>query len=75
MRFQPNSTRLRETALLRHKILFCENVFAKVPNQSFHYTHRIITKRVTVDRAHLRVIAPRQYSYLCRCWNGSKPYD
>jgi len=36
-------------------------------DQTFHYTRRITPKRVTRLRCHLRVIAPRQHSYLSSC--------
>jgi len=46
----------------------------KAKNQTFYYTRRITLKRVTSCGAHLRVIAPRQHSYLRRCWSGGEPF-
>jgi len=44
----------------------------KVKSQTKHF---ITPKRVTSLRgARLQDIAPRQYSFLGRCWSGDKPF-
>jgi len=47
------------------------------PKPNLYYTRRFTPKRLTSWRcpiAHLRVIAPRQNSYLGRCWSGGEPF-
>jgi len=52
-------------AKLRVRMFSVKRVFDQTkPKKIFHYTRRITPKRVTSWRCHLRVLAPKQHSYL-----------
>jgi len=50
------------------------NLVKTVDKNQNHYTRLTTPKHVTSWQCYLHVIAPRQHSYLHRCWSSGKPF-